>query len=726
MTIDNTAGAASNVRDFKLRNVSMAAAFQIANLSDATNLHDFTIIYDNAFFGLPSLPSLSLHNVNIVAAGISTIVGTPLTTHNDGTVMMNSTREVAIAPGADIFADGAVQIIGTDGIFIAGNVTTTGDSVTFHSETSMTDLASVIIDTTNGGSSTGADIFFGAAIKVGVGMNNRQALNLNAGTDGDITLIGDVGSLALRLSNLTLVANDSILNANIYVGGNTTAGNVTIIHDTIIDSSESLAIGSIDGSFYALNITTRNLALTAPVINVTTLTIQNTDPNGAITLMGSGGLSIDQTEWGYIGTDVNVVLGGSNYTGTVTVDGDWTNHKAVTITFEPGSAGHFTVAAPITGSGILTINGSGNTTTLAADIMQAAIHIADAVEVDAPLITLTANAGDITIDGAIVGVNGGESLSLAATGDITLGGDIGNSVGHKLSEFQVDCGNDDGDTITFTENVQVVAAEIVALNCSEVCIADPGAREMGGDATSTLDAPATMATIVALGDIEFNADDFRFGQNHKLTGFGDITIGGFAAPNSLSATFGDVNAVGDLRVNANSITLLGRDGGPIVTNTGGVVNDASVDYVVGGRVYFSVAPIMGGTNPGNRAIFSNPTGNVDALGTLGSYAITVYPSAITSGLLTGVGGQVLDLSASSGSILFYGNPATIIPQMMSSLPPIGLLGDGDTLDDDEEKDAQQSGDKSDDSQTPATTQAEKAERDVPVNVNAVAVPVALR
>jgi len=95
-------------------------------------------------------------------------------------------------------------------------------------------------------------------------------------------------------------------------------------------------------------------------------------------------------------------------------------------------------------------------------------------------------------------------------------------------------------------------------------------------------------------------------------------------------------------------------------------------------------------------------------------------------LLTGVGGQVLDLSATSGSILFYGNPATIIPQMMSNLPPIGLLGDGDTLDDDEQKDAQKSEGKSDDSQTPATTQAEKAERDVPVNVNAVAVPVALR
>ena len=216
------------------------------------------------------------------------------------------------------------------------------------------------------------------------------------------------------------------------------------------------------------------------------------------------------------------------------------------------------------------------------------------------------------------------------------------------------------------------------------------------------------------------------GQNHKLTSFGDVVIDGLTSANAATVALGDVNAVGDLVVNSDSITLLGRDGGLIVTNTGGRVNDARLDYVVGGRAYFSVAPIMGGTNPGNRAMFSNPTGYVDALGTLGSYAVTTYPSAITSGLLTGVGGQVLDLSATGGQILFYGNPATIIPPMMSSLPPMGLLGDGETLDDDEEKDAQQSGDKSDESQTPATTQREKTERDVPVNANAVAVPLASR
>jgi hypothetical protein len=64
--------------------------------------------------------------------------------------------------------------------------------------------------------------------------------------------------------------------------------------------------------------------------------------------------------------------------------------------------------------------------------------------------------------------------------------------------------------------------------------------------------------------------------------------------------------------------------------------------------------------------------------------------------------------------------------MMSILPPMGLLGDAETLDDDEKNDAQKSGGKSDESQTPATTQLKKTKRDVPVNVNAVAVPLASR
>ncbi len=156
--------------------------------------------------------------------------------------------------------------------------------------------------------------------------------------------------------------------------------------------------------------------------------------------------------------------------------------------------------------------------------------------------------------------------------------------------------------------------------------------------------------------------------------------------NSTSVTLGDVNAVGNLRVTSSSITLLARSAGSIRTNTGGTINDPMVDYVVGGQVFFSTAPVMGGS--GGRATFSNPTGNVDGSGTLRNFAKTIYRIPITAALLTGqvgsgITGQILDLSAASG--VSYTNPATLVPAPSPILPGIGILGGSDTLDEAKDK-----------------------------------------
>jgi hypothetical protein len=430
--------------------------------------------------------------------------------------------------------------------------------------------------------------------------------------------------------------------------------------------------------------------------------------------MGLGGLSIDQNDWNFIDAGVNVFLGGANYTGTVTVNGAWTNDRSVTVAFEPGSAGHININSPITGTGSLTINGSGNTTTLAADIVQNSIHITDAVEVNAALVTLIATAGDVVINGAIIGLFGGASLTVTASANVSLLGTIGGTTAAtQLGTLTVNSGNGSRNTITFGNLASTVRAETVNLNTG---------------ASSTLAAPATRATIVSDGNIEFVTDQFAMGQNHKLTSFGDVVIGGLTGVNAATVSLGDVNAVGDLRVNANSITLLGRNSGLIFTSSGGLMNDVRLDYVVGGRVYFSDAPIMGGTNPGNRAAFANPTGDVDALGTLGAYSTSEYPTAVTSALLSGAGGATLDLSASNSVILFLSNPAKSIPQAMSSMPPIGLLGDADTLDDEDDEDGAAVPVADDQATEPISTptQTEKTATDVPVNAIGAAVPVALR
>jgi hypothetical protein len=204
------------------------------------------------------------------------------------------------------------------------------------------------------------------------------------------------------------------------------------------------------------------------------------------------------------------------------------------------------------------------------------------------------------------------------------------------------------------------------------------------------------------------------GQNHKLTSLGGIRINGLDSLTSDadSVTLGDVNAVGNLRVTSPIINLLARASGPIITNTGGTITDLMVDYVVGGQVFFSTAPVMvpAGTPGRSRATFSNPNGNVDGSGTLGNFSKTVYGTPITTALLTGLTGQILDLSSAGSGPgpnppVSYTNPALIIPQAMPLLPPVGLLGDSDTLDEDDADDATDA--KSADSKTMKKTASEK-------------------
>ena len=280
--------------------------------------------------------------------------------------------------------------------------------------------------------------------------------------------------------------------------------------------------------------------------------------------------------------------------------------------------------------------------------------------------------GDITFNGEVRSGTGVENMTVLAGGNVAFENNVGGTDSTtQLGTFTVDCGENFGETITFGALASTVRALDVNLNTNTL-----------------LAAPATVATIVALDNISFANATFAMGQNHKLTGLGGIRINGLASltSNSTSVILGDVNAVGNLRVTSSSITLLARSAGSIRTNTGGSINDPMVDYVVGGQVFFSTAPVMGGS--GGRATFSNPTGNVDGSGTLGNFDKTIYRIPITAALLTGqvgsgITGQILDLSAASG--VSYTNPATLVPAPSPILPGIGILGNSDTLDEAKDK-----------------------------------------
>lgn len=186
-------------------------------------------------------------------------------------------------------------------------------------------------------------------------------------------------------------------------------------------------------------------------------------------------------------------------------------------------------------------------------------------------------------------------------------------------------------TITFTEDVGAThRLKNIYLNC------DPSTGANGRD-----EIPR-VATIVArpvdnngnftpvtgpLRTFQFLAtDEFRMGQNEKLTVGGHVRIRG-----GDRVTLGDVAALGDFTVNSPDIRLLRRAPGTLsardpsrLTGTGVRVNDVDngVDYVAGGIFRFTSTPVAVGE--GANPQFGNSSGVRDAAGALNAFIFQTF------------------------------------------------------------------------------------------------------
>ena len=517
--------------------------------------------------------------------------------------------------------------------------------------------------------SNGAGINFGGII-TDVGLFN---LTLNAGTTGAIAATG-VNALGLiDINNLTITnaasatfagnvqVNDLITTANPYTVTMTGATN-TFAQNVAFLNSGRVTMGDVAGTDTFLFNGSMNFTNNAPssIGGFIRSPGQVLDfGTGGVTLIGN--TTVDSTNVG--GTPAGV---GINFGSTI--DGAFgliVNAGIADVTFN-NNVGTGTALANLTvTSGDLTTHFLGNVTTVGDQTYNGGAQM----DIATVVFTASDTNGDITFNGAVRSGTGVENMTVLAGGNVTFNNTVGGTdTTTQFANLTVDCGNDLGETITFGTAAATVRADAVNLN------------------TNTLLAtPATIATIVARSNISFANTTFAMGQNEKLTSLGGIRINGLTGltSNATSVTLGDVNAVGNLRVTSPSIALLARASGPITTNTGGTITDAMVDYIVGGQVFFSTTPVMSGS--GSQATFSNPTGNVDGSGTLGNFAQSLYMVPINVALLTGTTGQILDLSTSgSGG---FGNPALIIPQPIPLLPPVGLLGNSDTLDQDSADDS---------------------------------------
>ena len=153
-----------------------------------------------------------------------------------------------------------------------------------------------------------------------------------------------------------------------------------------------------------------------------------------------------------------------------------------------------------------------------------------------------------------------------------------------------------------------------------------------------LNSVPAFATIGSTGHLKIFAANFTMGQNQKMTVLGNLLIdlpGG-------TATLADINTLGDFIVNADHIFLLSRQPGFVVDAFGNIIFDLGLDFVAGGRFFFSVNPIVLG---GGIVLFANPNGDGDALGTLQGFIMRAFGQQITPSDLVNLDGVYLDLTA---------------------------------------------------------------------------------
>ena len=232
----------------------------------------------------------------------------------------------------------------------------------------------------------------------------------------------------------------------------------------------------------------------------------------------------------------------------------------------------------------------------------------DAVRIDEATLFRAADSIDFnsTLDGAF-------DVTIDADGNLRFGGDVGGA--SPLASLLIMI-----DGITTIDGALIRATGDINLN--------PDGRG---------DIP-TVATIAASNTLLILSIDGKIfvGVNEKITGLGDVT---FRAAESV--TLNDVSAFGNLTVDAPVIFIRTRDIGTLLDFLGLLVGDAGVDFIAGGRFFFSVRPtLLGGGLPPR---FSSPHVNMDALGTLGGFLLRLYDTFSRD--IFQFQGTVLDLRA---------------------------------------------------------------------------------
>ncbi|MBX3366323.1 MAG: filamentous hemagglutinin N-terminal domain-containing protein [Phycisphaeraceae bacterium] len=283
---------------------------------------------------------------------------------SSGAFSVTNSGLLTVGASAAITATGGFTQDGAGAVSLGANITTTGDAVSFSGPVTLADTASdlVTIDTTSGPSLAGANVSFGSTLDAAT--VGGQSLTVNAGTGGDATFTGAVGTT--RLGTLTVTnARDFI--ASSTVSANTirqVAGQRLTRFDGTVSTTAAGGV-ELDGAAFTFNddVTTSGTGIFS-ITNSGLLTIAEGAPivaGGVFTQDGAGAVSL--------GANITTTGDAVSFAGAVTLADTVSDLVTIDTTSGGNPAGaNVSFASTLTGTGAgaqsLTVNaGTGGDAT---------------------------------------------------------------------------------------------------------------------------------------------------------------------------------------------------------------------------------------------------------------------------------------------------------------------------------------------------------------------------
>ncbi len=546
-----------------------------------------------------------------------------------------------------------------------------------------------------------------------------------AGTTGGNITIGSPSGAAGTGYITTASTASGFSGGNVVLNSGTGTVNVNTVGDPGIAINTTGATGgtvTLTG-YNGLNLSAGNITSGGGSITVQNLT--GLLSLGAITLDSSaatgGGNILIQTQSGgngnieLNGTSVNSGSTATDNGGTITIN----SLAALTL----AGADEFNSSGPVNSGtpGAITFTAGGNLTETSTGSLAFALS-GDSSAVDVTFNpgtpTGTVNlAGSLSFTGSYTGTTGPDAnltinslgaLALGTmngdfalvvntlTGGITFNGPLGQSA--ALDSVTATAGTGSGSTAgSVTVNGAITAINAISLQPNSGTYlggAGPGDYRpdgilaINGNLTSTNGninlSPAgrsvvpSVATITSNQSVVISAPNgsISMGQNERYTGFGSVTIAAGTGTGD-TATIGDINSLGNINVSGNTIDILLRQPGAILTSFGSLDSGVSpatdgTEYIANGPITFTGNVITSGTGNPPRFASATDSGTVPA-----PYAITFYGAGtpfagrpISPNFAT-YNGTVLVLSA-NGPVaqlvqIYTQNVAPVLPQNLPTV-----------------------------------------------------------